>query len=56
MNWNDPQLVLAVVKAILINGVGAVLVIADILRSEEETTPERIEKLFITKKPEEYFK
>lgn len=55
MNWNDPQLILAIIRGITIHGVSFVLVVADILRSEKEITVQDIENLRITKKPEDYF-
>lgn len=51
----DPQLIIAIVQAVLTHGVKAVLIIAELLKAQQIVTPEDIEKLFITKKPEEYF-
>jgi hypothetical protein len=52
----DPQLIIAIIQAVLTHGVKAVLIIAELIKAQQDATPEDIEKLFITKKPDEYFK
>ena len=56
IDYKDPRLILAVIKSIVTYGLPAVLIIAEILKNKDKPTPEDIEKLFITKTPEEYFK
>jgi hypothetical protein len=56
IDFKDPGLLLAVIKSIVTYGLPAVLVIAEILKNKDKPTAEDIEKLFITKKPDEYFK
>jgi hypothetical protein len=55
VDFKDPGLVLAIIKSIVTYGLPAVLVIAEILKNKDKPTQEDIEKLFITKTPEEYF-
>jgi hypothetical protein len=50
------ELILAIITAIITHGPRAVLVIAEVLKANENVGSEEIEKLFITKKPEDYFK
>jgi hypothetical protein len=51
----DPQLIIAIIQAVLTHGVKAVLIIADFIKSKEAVTADDIRELMITKKPEEYF-
>ena len=55
IDFKDPRLILAVIKSIVTYGLPAVLIIAEILKNKDKPTPEDIERLFITKTPEEYF-
>ena len=53
----DPQLIIAIIQAVLTHGVKAVLIIAEVIKTkdQDQVTAEDIQKLFITKPPEEYF-
>ena len=50
----NEALILSIIKAILDHGPSAVEAIASALK-RGEVTPEDIDKLFITKSPEDYF-
>jgi hypothetical protein len=52
---NNPALILTIFQAILQYGPQAVITIGDAMR-DTEITPEDVEKLFIDKEPEDYFK
>jgi pyrrolidone-carboxylate peptidase len=52
---NNTVLTLAIIQAILQYGPQAVITIGDAMR-DTEITPEDVDKLFIDKEPEEYFK
>ncbi len=52
----DATLMIAIIQAILRHGPEAVINIADLMKSKDQVTPEDVENLFITKRPEEYFK
>ncbi len=50
------QLILTIIPIIIKHGPDAVVAIGKLLEKKKDVTPEDIEKLFITKRPEEYFK
>ena len=50
----NEALTLSIIKAILDHGPSAVEAIANALK-QDKVTPEDIDKLFITKSPEDYF-
>ena len=52
----NPLTIIAIIQALLKYGVPAIIDIADLVKSKEDPTPEDIQALFITKKPEDYFK
>ncbi len=52
----DTALIIAIIQVILRHGPEAVINIADLMKSKDQVTPEDVEKLFIAKRPEEYFK
>ena len=52
----SPVIVIPIVQAILKYGPDAVILIADLIKSKDEITPEDINNLFITKDPEDYFR
>ena len=55
IDFKDPRLLLAVIKSIVTYGLPAVLIIAEILKNKDKPTASDIERLFITKRPEDYF-
>jgi hypothetical protein len=52
----NTELILAIVVAVITYGPRAVLAIAEILQLKENATAADIEALYITQKPEDYFK
>jgi hypothetical protein len=52
----NSELILAIVVAVITYGPRAVIAIAEILKIKENVTAADIESLYITKKPEDFFK
>lgn len=55
MSSDNAYLILSIIEAVLNHGPQAVVAISDAMKSNDQITPEDIDKLFIIKDPEFYF-
>jgi len=55
IRMENAELILAIVKSIVTYGIPALFVIVEMLKQKDKPTASDIERLFITKRPEEYF-